>query len=147
MDELSRRAKIRELLFAKGYTLSLVDRKFDLKKNTASKTLQIPHHDGEAAIAAVLGVKNRFELWPDRYSSSGQRLSPLKYERPPTLAQRRNGRSQLAAVFAFGSLILSSLLTGDQARAADFQETYCGCFYGGNPNSGLICLQGLEVRR
>lgn len=118
MDELSRRGNIRERLFAKGYLLSQVDQAYGLPKNTASKTLQIPHPKGEAAIAAVLGVENRFELWPDRYSHTGQRLSPLKYERPMTLAQRRKEHGKLAAVLAFGCLFLPLILTGDKAEAA-----------------------------
>ncbi len=120
MDDISSHAKIKAQLFTKGYALRDVDKEFGLPAHTASKTLQIPHLKGEVAIAAILGVKNLFELWPDRYSPSGQRLSPFKYERPLTREQRRNGVGKLAATLLIGCLFVPALLTGDSARAADF---------------------------
>lgn len=116
MDELSRRGNIRARLFAKGYLLSDVDRLHELGKNTASKTLQQPNKAGEAAICAILGVENPHELWPERYSPSGQRLSPFKYEQGPTLKQRRNEGRGLAAVLMAACLMMPVWLTGDSAR-------------------------------
>lgn len=83
---------IKGQLALKGWTLSAIDRDYDLSAGTARNTLRQPNESGEAAIADALGV-HPMTLWTLRYNSAtGQRLSPQprkNYARPPTIPQRR----------------------------------------------------------
>lgn len=60
---------------ARGTHLRDVDRRAALPIGTASATIAKPNAAGEQAIAEFLGV-SAASLWPERYSSIGERLSP-----------------------------------------------------------------------
>ena len=93
INRLIRQAQnIKAQLAMKGWTLSAIDREYNLPGGTAGDTLRNPNRRGEEAIAAALDVQPQ-SLWSLRYRrTTGQRLSPQpsqNYERPPTILQRR----------------------------------------------------------
>lgn len=95
MDAIERAAKIKEALYLRGLTFADIDRAYGLPEATARQTLRHPHAAGEAAVAAALACEPQ-ELWPERYSASGQRHEPQpreNYRRPPTFEQRRKNEA------------------------------------------------------
>jgi Ner family transcriptional regulator len=60
---------------ARGISLRQLSLQSGLKEQTLTATIQKPNARGEAVIAAFLGVP-AYELWPDRYASTGHRYSP-----------------------------------------------------------------------
>ncbi len=89
-------AKIKARLELKGWSLSRIDREYQLPTNTAATTLREPNLRGERAIAAVLKTHPHL-LWRERYHGDGRRKDPQpmeNYVRPPTRKQRRVAERQ-----------------------------------------------------
>jgi len=89
--------EIKFLLNGKGLTFSAVDRRSGLKEGTARAAARRPHKDGEAAIAAVLGLRP-VDLWPSRYRSDGVRLEPQPAANYRTGAQFRKCQKRGACI-------------------------------------------------
>jgi len=68
-------AAIRQRLFVAGLTCADIDRSYGLYTNQASDALFEPNQPGENAIANALGTTPQ-KLWPHRFDSKGNRLSP-----------------------------------------------------------------------
>jgi len=93
--QIANAESIRARLKTNGFTLTEVDRTYDLPKGTAHDALRNPNLKGERAIAAALGTRPEL-LWRDRYHASGQRRSVLDYTRPPTIKERQKRSGALA---------------------------------------------------
>ena len=84
------------LLNAKGYGCADVDREFDLKIGTTSKTLGYPHIQAEQAIATVLQL-SASEIWPTRFDQSDKRLKPQPSDHyKPTRRKRHCQKRKVA---------------------------------------------------
>lgn len=84
---------IRYLLAKIGWTFADVDRAYGLTSHTARKASRYPHIAGELALAEALGKSPR-ELWPSRFTESGERLQPQPAEnyRPAPRFRQRSKR-------------------------------------------------------
>ncbi len=76
--EEARRVKAR--IVEAGLSLADIDRRFGLRSGQARETLRYPDLAGERAIAAALGTRPHL-LWKTRYRPSGQRRSPLDWNK------------------------------------------------------------------
>ncbi|MCB1463218.1 MAG: helix-turn-helix domain-containing protein [Nitratireductor sp.] len=97
-DTLLKRARQGQLIKSKlalaGYTMSDIDRQYELTPGATRRCVIEPNEAAEKAIADALG-EPAHELWPERYDQkTGERLSPqpfANYERVPPIRQRRKG--------------------------------------------------------